>query len=204
MDLPIDQCGNGVDRPVVEAIIQAESAGNPYAIGVNVRNGQPYPVLVAAKTQAEAAEQTRDLNARGYSFDVGLMQVNSRNLVRFGVDWAQAFDLCANIEAGTRVFQEFAAQVALQPQVYQTGDQQLQAVLSAYNTGSFTNGLTNGYVARVLKFMGQPFEPAGLVVATTAATMDVAVSFESDLGKDFWGSAVTGLDTQGSDVVFRE
>jgi type IV secretion system protein VirB1 len=204
MDLPIDQCGNGVDRPVVEAIIQAESGGNPYAIGINVRDGQPYPVLLPAKTREEAAEQARDLSAQGYSIDVGLMQVNSRNLARFGVDWAQAFDVCGNIEAGTRVFQAFAAQVAQQPQVYQTADQQLQAVLSAYNTGSFTNGLTNGYVARVLKFMGQPFEPGALVAATTAASMDVAVSFESDLSEDFWGSAVSGLDTNERDIVFRD
>ena len=162
------------------------------------------PVLVAAKTQAEAAEQARDLIEKGYSIDVGLMQVNSRNLARFGVDWEQAFDLCGNIEAGTRVYQEIVAQVARQPQVYRTADQQLQAVLSAYNTGSFTQGFTNGYVARVLKFMGQPFEPAGLVVATTAAVMEVKVSFESDLGEGFWDSAVSGLDTKGSDVVFKD
>jgi type IV secretion system protein VirB1 len=130
--------------------------------------------------------------------------VNNRNLARFGVDWAQALDVCGNIAAGTRVFQAFAAAVAQQPQVYQTADQQLQAVLSAYNTGSFTDGLTNGYVARVMRFLGQPFEPGGLLVATPSTTMEVAVSFESDLGEDFWGSAVTVIEAGEGEFAFEE
>lgn len=181
MDLPIDQCGNGVQAPIVEAIIQAESSGNPWAVNVNVRDGQAQPLLVPARSRDEAIAQATQLRAEGYSFDVGLMQVNSVNVVRLGVPFEEAFDVCTNLKMGTTVYNEFAAGAVGYAEQFDTPHKQVMATLSAYNTGSYWKGFMNGYVYRVLRYLGEPVQPRNTMVAAMTASMDVTVDFGSDL-----------------------
>ena len=181
MDLPIDQCANGIQAPIVEAIIQAESSGNPWAINVNVRDGQAQPLLVAAQSRDEAVAQATQLHAEGYSFDVGLMQVNSANVARLGVSIDEAFGVCTNLNMGSTVYSEFAAGAVRYAEQFDTPHKQMMATLSAYNTGSYWKGFMNGYVYRVLRYMGKPVQPRNTLIAAVTASMEVSLDFGSDL-----------------------
>ena len=181
MDLPIDQCGNGVQASIVEAIIQAESSGNPWAVNVNVRDGQVQPLLVPARSLDEAVAQATQLHAEGYSFDVGLMQVNSANVARLGVPFEEAFDVCTNLNMGTTVYNEFAAGAGRHAEEFDTPRKQMMATLSAYNTGSYWKGFVNGYVYRVLRYLGEPVQPRNTMIAAVTASMEVSLDFGSDL-----------------------
>jgi type IV secretion system protein VirB1 len=181
MDLPIAQCGNGVDAAVVTAIVAAESGGNPWAINVNVRDGQVQPLLVPARSRDEAAAQAQWLVEGGYSIDVGLMQVNSANVARLGVSLDAAFDVCTNLDLGTTVFNEFADGVQRYRADFASPSARLMATLSAYNTGSYWKGFANGYVYRVMRFLDAPSLPADVAAGIVSAPMEVALDYGSDL-----------------------
>lgn len=181
MDLPIEQCANGVQAPIVQAIIQAESGGNPWAVNVNVRDGQAQPLLLPARSRDEAVAQATRLHAEGYSFDVGLMQVNSVNVARLGVPFDVAFDPCVNLHMGTTVYNEFADGAVRHAEQFDTPHKQMMATLSAYNTGSYWKGFMNGYVYRVLRFMGKPVQAHNTMIAAVTAPMEVSLDFGSDL-----------------------
>ena len=187
MDLPIDQCANGVQAAIVEAIVQAESSGNPWAVNVNVRGGQARPLLVPARSRDEAVAQATQLHAEGYSFDVGLMQVNSANVARLGVSIDEAFDVCTNLNMGTTVYNEFAAGAVRYAEQFDTPHKQMMATLSAYNTGSYWKGFMNGYVYRVLGYMGEPVRRLNATTAAMTASMEVGLEFHSDLATDGLG-----------------
>ncbi len=143
MDLPslYQQCGPSVHSDTIAAIVRVESGGNQLAINVN--NG----VLPRRPRDAgDAAALASSLISAGYSVDLGLMQINSRNLGRLGLTPAQAFDPCANIAAGTRILSE---NYTLASQSIGNSQQALRAALSAYNTGNFHRGFRNGYVSKV-------------------------------------------------------
>ena len=107
MDLPtlMDRCAPEVGRTTIAAIIQAESKGNPLAIGLNGDNR----LARQPRDLAEAVRWARWFVARGYSVDIGLMQVNAKNMARLGVSIERAFDPCVNIRAGSLVLRELDA-----------------------------------------------------------------------------------------------
>ena len=73
-------CAPNVAPVTVQAIAQVESGDNPLAVNVNGIGAQPPP---AANAQ-EAVHVAERYIASGYSVDIGLMQVNSRNLAALG------------------------------------------------------------------------------------------------------------------------
>jgi type IV secretion system protein VirB1 len=134
-------CGQTVAPTTLYAIIRVESGGNPFAIHVNGAVSQPTP----AHDAAEAAVTAETWIVRGYSVDLGLMQVNSRNLHFLGYTVAQIFDQCTNIRAGASILTaDYLAALATRTD-HQAA---LKAALSAYNTGNFEHGFFNGYVAK--------------------------------------------------------
>jgi type IV secretion system protein VirB1 len=135
-------CAANIAPVTLEAVIQVESRGNPLALYVNGSAAQPHPAADAK----EAAELARSYIAQGYSVDLGLTQVNSRNLVALGYTVEQLLDdPCTNIRAGAAVLTaDYAAAVRTRGE----GQAALEAALSAYNTGDFHRGFENGYVAR--------------------------------------------------------
>ena len=76
-----------------------ESGGDPLAIHVNGVRTQPEP----ATTAAQAAQLAEGFIRRGYSVDIGLMQVNSRSLAVLGITVERVLDPCTNIRAGAAV-----------------------------------------------------------------------------------------------------
>ena len=65
----------------------------------------------------------------GHSVDLGLMQINSRNLDLLGLPLRDAFTACKSVEAAAK----------------------LLSLFSRYNTGSPTRGIANGYAIRVME-----------------------------------------------------
>lgn len=130
---------------LVKKIVDVESGGHPYAVHVN---GADLSLKSSSAQEAEAVAQK--YIQRGYSVDMGLMQVNSRNLPKLGFTVRDMFDPDKNIQAGKQIFAEFHRAAS---ERYQDQHSVLRAALSAYNTGSFTRGIDNGYVAR---YTGEP------------------------------------------------
>jgi type IV secretion system protein VirB1 len=135
-------CAMNVAPVTLDAIVRAESGGNPIAIYVNHLAGpQPH-----AASTADAAALARRYIAAGYSVDIGLMQVNSRNLQALGYTIEDALDPCRNISGGAAIL---TADYSRAVQQFGEGQRALLAALSAYNTGDFYRGFGNGYVSRV-------------------------------------------------------
>jgi type IV secretion system protein VirB1 len=155
-------CAANVAPVTLQAIIQVESGGNPLAINVNGVRVQPSPV----KTAAEAAQIARAYIARGFSVDLGLMQVNSRNLPALGVTISDVLDPCINIRSGGEILTANYAEAA---RSRGAGQAALQAALSAYNTGDFYRGFGNGYVARYYGPKGLPAIVGPIDVQTALA-----------------------------------
>lgn len=141
------ECAPWVAHETMAAIVKTESAFRPLAIGVNggaKLSRQP-------ETKAEAVATANWLMARGYNIDLGLGQVNSSNLAKTGLTVEDAFEPCKNLAAAASILHwNYQAASRKVP-----GEQAaLHAALSAYNTGSFTKGFSNGYVQKVVNNAG--------------------------------------------------
>jgi type IV secretion system protein VirB1 len=135
------QCAPSVAPETVLAIIQTESGGDPFALNVN--GGRQ---AARQSNAADAAATARRHVAAGYSVDLGLGQINSRNMRWLGLTWETVFDPCTNVAALARVLSTNynAVKAGRDPQ------SALRVALSMYNTGSQTRGFRNGYVAKVV------------------------------------------------------
>ncbi|ALA59487.1 transglycosylase SLT domain-containing protein [Nitrospira moscoviensis] len=84
-----------VSPVLLEAIVHVESEGNPLAVGVNRQNeGESRGRL----SYTQAAELVSRLWQQGANFDVGLGQINSRNLEQYRVHPVYLLDACVNLQ----------------------------------------------------------------------------------------------------------
>ena len=139
--LMLEQCAPAIAPITMPAIVQQESAGNPLALHDNTTGRGYRPASVVG-----AARIARALIAQGHSVDVGLAQINSRNLSRLGLAVERALDPCENLHA---------AQTVLLDGWGRSGT--LLGMLSAYNTGQVTNARGADYGAGV-------YAQAGVIV----------------------------------------
>jgi type IV secretion system protein VirB1 len=164
------QCAPTVAPETVLAIIQTESSGEQFALNVN---GGKQP---ARQTNAsDAAATARRYVAAGYSVDLGLGQINSRNMRWLGLTWETVFDPCTNVAALARVLTTNynSVKAGRDPQTA------LRVALSMYNTGSQTRGFRNGYVAKVIGNAG--IADAGVSYATSLPAVAFAAPGSGDL-----------------------
>lgn len=159
------QCAPSVAPETVLAIVQTESSGDPYALNVN---GGRQPARQS--NAADAAATAQRFIASGYSVDLGLGQINSRNMRWLGLTWETVFDPCTNVAALARVLTSNynAVKAGRDPQ------SALRVALSMYNTGSQTRGFRNGYVAKVVGNAGVAYAPGSAVSTSTAPALAVA------------------------------
>lgn len=136
------QCGVLANANLIAAIVHVESGGNSAALGVN----GDFELVRQPRSREEAVAMARWLLERGYNFDAGLAQVNSANLARLGLDAVRVFEPCANLQAASRVLEECHGRARDR---FGESERALDATLSCYNTGDFTRGVRNGYVAAV-------------------------------------------------------
>lgn len=136
------QCAPSVAPATIAAIVQTESRGFELAVGVNGLARQPAP----ATSVAQAVQTARHYVGKGYSVDLGLGQINSRNMKALGLTWDNVFDPCTNIAAAGAVLSGNyrSVRAGLHPQ------HALRIALSMYNTGSQSRGFSNGYVGKVV------------------------------------------------------
>ena len=135
------QCAPNVAPQTVAAIVQTESHGRPFALNVNGGSKPP-----TQNNAASAAVTAQHYIAAGYSVDLGLGQINSRNMRWLGLTWDTVFDPCTNVAAlGRIITQNYNS--AIPGRDPQTA---LRVALSLYNTGSSSRGFRNGYVAKVV------------------------------------------------------
>jgi type IV secretion system protein VirB1 len=135
-------CAPHVAPQTLLAVVRAESGLDPLAIGVN----GPDAPAVRVRSRDEAMRTASRLIAAGRDIDLGLGQINLRNLAWLGLSVEDAFDPCRNLEASGRVLA-----LAYQRGVAAAGPGQsaLRIAFSLYNTGHAARGFANGYVARV-------------------------------------------------------
>lgn len=160
------QCAPNVAPVTIAAIVQTESRGNELAIGVNGLGSK-----VAQPTSvARAIEVARFYVTKGYSVDLGLGQINSRNMKALGLTWDTVFEPCTNIAAAGAVISGNYRSVreGLHPQ------RALRVALSMYNTGSQSRGFRNGYVGRVVGNAGvsDGIQPQAVRVAAFSVSND--------------------------------
>lgn len=160
------QCAPNVAPATIAAIVQTESRGNELAIGVNgLGRSVAQPTSVA-----QAIQVARFYVAKGYSVDLGLGQINSRNMKALGLTWDTVFEPCTNIAAAGAVISGNYRSVreGLHPQ------RALRIALSMYNTGSQSRGFTNGYVGRVVGNAGfaDGIQPVAVKVAAFSGSTD--------------------------------
>jgi type IV secretion system protein VirB1 len=139
----IRRCAPTVAPATVLAIMRTESGFRPFALNVNGN----HRLQRAPRSEAEAISWSTWLIAQGYSVDMGLMQINSRNLTRLKSTPAEIFDPCQNIRAGATILIEQYGRAAAK---HGSGNTALLAAISAYNTGNFRDGFRNGYVSKVI------------------------------------------------------
>lgn len=139
-------CATHVHPDTMARILHAENnGGNPLAVHVNHYDGrQPQP-----DTLEDAAAITRHFIQLGYTVDLGLAQINSRNLIELGttVEEMLSADQCRNVAAGGAIL---AANYVKAAEKMGEGQAALGAAISAYNTGDWAKGYANGYVGRVM------------------------------------------------------
>jgi type IV secretion system protein VirB1 len=138
----IHECAPKVATVTMAAIVQQESGGNPLTIHDNTTGESFRPSSLAA-----AVAIARALIASGHSVDLGLAQINSKNLPSLRLAPETVFDPCTNLRA---------AQTILLSGWRQSGGD-LRGALSAYNTGKASGTIGASYGADV-------YAKAGVVV----------------------------------------
>ncbi len=162
-------CSPGVAPKTVAAIVQTESHRRPFAINVNGAKQPRAPI-----TEADAISIAQRYVYAGYSVDLGLGQINSRNMRWLGLTWETVFDPCTNVAALGRVITANynAAITGRDPQTA------LRVAISMYNTGSQTRGFRNGYVAKVVGNAGIASSPALYSVEIPAVAIAAPASVD--------------------------
>lgn len=159
------QCAPSVAPATIVAIVQTESQGFEWALNVN---GFGRKIVPASREKAIAL--ARHYIAKGHSVDLGLGQINSRNMKALGLTWDNVFDPCTNIAAAGAVLSGnyHSVRAGLHPQ------RALRIALSMYNTGSQSRGFSNGYVGRVIGNAGvsDSIQPATIQIGAPLTVTD--------------------------------
>ena len=138
-------CAPLVAQDTARALIQVESGGNPFAIGVVggalVRQPANLPEALATVAALEAA---------GWNYSVGLGQINKRNFERYGLSPATAFEPCANLTAMQGILGECFSRASRRADRHATTQAALLDAFSCYYSGNFLTGHQHGYVGKIL------------------------------------------------------
>lgn len=160
----VQECAPWASPQTMAAIVRRESGFNPLSIGIN--GGAKLSRQPVSKQEAVATANW--LIERGYNIDMGLGQINVKNLSRLKLSVGDAFDGCKNIAAAATLlswnFQSAKGRIA--------GEQQaLLSAISMYNTGNASAGFSNGYVHGVVANAARPIPITTLVTGGKAASV---------------------------------
>jgi len=136
------RCAPAVHVLTVKALVQQESGGNPFAIGVV--GGR---LIRQPRNSAEAVATARSLEAAGWNYSIGLTQINRSNFVRLGIGIDSGFDPCANLRAMQAVLHECWQRAKRHSP---DADQAVRASLACYYSGSLATTRYGNYVGSVV------------------------------------------------------
>ena len=148
-------------RSVMTAIVKVESGGNPWAININKKGVK---LLTQPKTKEEAINWINWFNDRNYNIDIGIAQVNIKNIKKMGYTPTDFLDPCLNLKVASMILLD-----NYKGSLKYTNDQNdaVKLAISAYNTGNYKSGFTNGYVQKVVvKYYGNNLNGASLASNT--------------------------------------
>ncbi|WP_332060097.1 lytic transglycosylase domain-containing protein [Bartonella sp. CB74] len=132
-------CAPTVHPTTLSVVIENESQGHIYAIGINGNHKLSHQ----PSTFEEAVIIAKQLKQDGHNFDVGLGQINVRNLEWFNMSLSDLFDPCKNLKAVQMILTHCYERAVSK---YDSGQTALQAALNCYSTRGFEHDLTNTYV----------------------------------------------------------
>lgn len=143
------QCSPNVDAHTMAVLVQTESSGNPFNIGIVGSS-----LAVPPKSKTEAVTVAQSLIDSGANISVGLGQINMHNWQALGLTLDSAFDSCANLKGAGSILTNCYTRA-----VEESGEGQgaLQQALSCYYSNNFTRGFVNeggkkgSYVFRIAK-----------------------------------------------------
>jgi len=143
-------CVPQADYQSVKAIVRTESSGNPWAISINRPEHSALQRGLTGRLFLETQPKSRDqaqrwanrLLADHYTLSIGLMQVSTES----GYSVEELLDPCRNLQIGWKMFCD-KYQIARKRF---SGQDAVQAAISLYNSGSYSTGFRNGYVAKVV------------------------------------------------------
>jgi type IV secretion system protein VirB1 len=145
-------CAPQVDTRTTAAIVRAESAFNPWAIGV-VEGA----LVRQPRNREEAVTTAKTLLAEGHSFSVGLGQINVSNFKRLGLTLESAFDPCTNLAALQAVLIECFERASSVERGELARQRALRRALSCYYSGRVHGELRHAYVRTVVTASQQSF-----------------------------------------------
>ena len=140
----VKDCAPNVAVSTMQAIIKTESKGNPLAININ----KGFKIRFQPKTLAQAKSWVSYLEKNGYNFDVGIAQINIKNLHKYGYGAVNGLDICTNLKIASSILQNNYNSALI---VSNSSNEALQKAISAYNTGNYHSGFSNGYVRQVYR-----------------------------------------------------
>lgn len=143
-------CAPSVPAATLEAVAQTESSLDPLALHDD-STGQKQE----GASPGFAAGEAQQWLARGDSVDIGLMQINSKNLSALDLTVSAALDPCESLAAGAAVLRAAYGDADM-PAEQQVA---LLLALSRYNTGTPFAGIMNGYARMVVSNAGKEALP---------------------------------------------
>jgi type IV secretion system protein VirB1 len=134
-------CAPLIAPDTAQALIAVESGANPFAIGVIGSSLQRQP-----RNAAEAEATAQALDAAGWNYDLGIAQINKKNLTRYGLNLHTAFEPCRNVKAMQAILGDCYARASKKS----SEQYALRQAFSCYQSGNFQTGFQQGYVGRVV------------------------------------------------------
>lgn len=128
------QCAPQVAPTTLETIVSVESSGNPNVIAVVDDGSSIYP-----EDKASAIKFTKELEKQGKNYSAGLMQVNKKNFVKFGLDIDKAYEPCNNIATGAKIYEQCYID-AKNDERFPDEQAALRGALSCYYSGNMSRG----------------------------------------------------------------
>lgn len=170
----LDQCAPQVSPVLMRALIRAESAWQPFAIGMDKFQG----TVRQPTSMSEAVATAKALVAAGRKFSVGLAQIHVSNVRLYGMTWEQAFDPCQNLAVGQRILWNFYHRASASGY---SGAASIWAALRGYNSGGVHRAISDEYASRIFAYMSSapPQVQFGVGAGSTKATASAPRTAES-------------------------
>jgi type IV secretion system protein VirB1 len=138
-----DQCAPTEPAIVLTSIARVESGYDSFKISVNGPHSQSF----GPNSRREAIALAYQLILDGKNIDLGLAQINSKNMTWLGASIDDLFDPCKNLMAASKIM-EHGYKLALKTSPPDRS--LLETAYSFYNTGRPDRGFANGYVKKIV------------------------------------------------------